>query len=311
MQNMKILIARCNYSRYPKFRVGTIIYQENNKKLVRKQAFENDATDHLQNIYKAYNLLKNSSIDIYLPNLIRKDKYYLDFEYFPYPSLEKLIEESIIKQTFSNVEKYVRNYLKFIDKFEIEIKNPYSEKKFEQIFDKEKRYYSKNKEEVIKLGVLDLNFDNVLLNEENFYFIDFEWVFDFPIPKNYIVFRAIFYLSSKLQSLIKTFCSPKFPCLEILENFLIPLTLWNKLNFSSKEIERFLYYEINFQNIVNITKEKFNKRIIKEKHILYKKQIQNKHNPENLISILQQKNKEIEELKTKLKKLKKKRKRKS
>jgi len=107
------------------------------------------------------------------------------------------------------------------------------------------------------------------------YLIDFEWFFDFPIPKKFIIFRSVFYLSLHLQSLIKNRCSQYFPCLEILKNFYVPKIFWEKLNMKMDEVKKYYFWEINFQNYVNQIQQKYDENIFVEKFIEKKEKLDN------------------------------------
>ncbi|MGB9883619.1 MAG: hypothetical protein ACPLRN_03865, partial [Microgenomates group bacterium] len=91
--------------------------------------------------------------------------------------------------------------------------------------------------------------------------IDYEWFFDFPIPKDFVIFRSIIYLANHLQLMIKNRCSKKFPCVEVFKNFFIPKTIWQKINFSVDETKKYYFWEVNFQNYVNKIKQNYNEGI--------------------------------------------------
>ena len=50
---------------------------------------------------------------------------------------------------------------------------------------------------------IDLLFENVLLTDDANYCLDYEWVFDFPIPIDYIRYRILFYAYRQFKSLLK------------------------------------------------------------------------------------------------------------
>ncbi len=49
---------------------------------------------------------------------------------------------------------------------------------------------------------IDLLFENVLLTDDGNYCLDYEWVFDFPVPIDYIRYRILFYAYRQFKSLI-------------------------------------------------------------------------------------------------------------
>ena len=48
------------------------------------------------------------------------------------------------------------------------------------------------------LNNIDLTFDNIIVNKDQRTVIDYEWVFDYPIPREYIMYRAVFYFYKEL-----------------------------------------------------------------------------------------------------------------
>ena len=49
---------------------------------------------------------------------------------------------------------------------------------------------------------IDLLFENVLLTDDGHYCLDYEWVFDFPVPVDYIRYRILFYAYRQFKSLL-------------------------------------------------------------------------------------------------------------
>ncbi len=50
---------------------------------------------------------------------------------------------------------------------------------------------------------IDLLFDNVLLTDDGNYCLDYEWVFDFPVPVDFIRYRILFYAYRSFKSLVE------------------------------------------------------------------------------------------------------------
>jgi len=257
---MKILFAQANLSRKKTFQVQTIIFKENKKIFVRKITLNDDAFNHLNALKNNYLVIKKNKINT--PKIIAKKINYIDFEFLPFPSLEYFIEEKIYEQDFENLNDLIKIGFDFINSLKTIKINPYQNKEFTEIFDP-KNLIKKELEECLNLGILDINFDNLLFDSKKnkIYLIDFEWFFNFPIPKKLILFRSIFYLSLHLQSLIKNRCSSKFPCLEIFKNFYVPKIFWQNLNFNTDEIKKYYFWEINFQNYVNQMQTKYDENI--------------------------------------------------
>lgn len=48
-------------------------------------------------------------------------------------------------------------------------------------------------------GLFDLNCDNLIATDDGTVVIDYEWTFDFPVPKAYVMYRALMYLYTSLH----------------------------------------------------------------------------------------------------------------
>jgi hypothetical protein len=67
-------------------------------------------------------------------------------------------------------------------------------KEFEAIFGK---WETTENEDIIELANVDLIFGNIFVNEKDeFSLIDYEWVFDFEIPKSYVIWRSLVIFSN-------------------------------------------------------------------------------------------------------------------
>jgi DNA-binding transcriptional MerR regulator len=311
MPTMKILFAQANLSRKKPFQIQIIIFKDNKKIFVRKIALTDDAFKHLNGLKNNYLVIKKNKIST--PKIIVKKFNYIDFEFLTFPSLEYFIEEKIYEQDFENLNDLIKIGFDFINSLKTTKINPYQNKEFTEIFDP-KNLIKKELEECLNLGVLDINFDNLLFDSKKnkIYLIDFEWFFNFPIPKKLILFRSIFYLSLHLQSLIKNRCSPKFPCLEIFKNFYIPKIFWQNLGFNPEEIKKYYYWEINFQNYLNqmqikyyenIFLKQFNEKKEKLDNSLYKFSFSQINQLTQLQSQLQHQSSQIQNLETQIKQL--------
>ena len=54
----------------------------------------------------------------------------------------------------------------------------------------------------LKASNIDMLFENILLTEEGWYCLDYEWVFLFPIPVEYVKYRILFYFFRQYKSLL-------------------------------------------------------------------------------------------------------------
>jgi len=190
-----------------------------------------------------------------------------------FPSLELLIEQSLIEKKFIEANNYISALQDILDNIDSISVCPYDNKEFRLNFDPQNKYRSWKKEDCCKLGILDIDFDNVLMdNHDKPILIDSEWVLNIPIPKKFILFRALFYLCNQLQSIIATYCSEDFPCYEVLLYFLMPVKWFDALKLSQNEVRKYMYFESEFQNKIKLINHGFDpERILKKKAIIKKR----------------------------------------
>jgi hypothetical protein len=289
---MKILFSRSNLARKEKFQIITYLIEKNDKLIIKKEANHRVAIKHLNELKNTYQTLKEKLKKIELVRIIGRGENFIEFEYQDQPTLESMIEKALIEKNFSLAKFYLKKYLEFIDaQPTVKIKLS-ANKNFLKIFDPNKQLNYK-KEECLKIGLLDLNLDNLIFDKKNkkLFLFDWEWFFDFPLSKEFLIFRSVLYLCAHLQLIIKTYCSENFPCVEILRDFYIPEIFFEEINFLTPEkIEKFLIWENNFQNYVNNQRFEFNKKLIMPKFEVKKEKIL-----KTRLLILDQEKKKMEE----------------
>ncbi len=59
--------------------------------------------------------------------------------------------------------------------------------------------------ESLRISNIDALFENILLTEDGMYCLDYEWVFSFPIPEEFIRYRILFYFYRQYQSLLTSY----------------------------------------------------------------------------------------------------------
>jgi len=254
---MQTLYSRLNYGRKDQYRVQTSIFErENGSMFIRKQAANKQAIAHIKNLHFNCEFLKNSLDNLHTPKIITNEETYIDFEYIDKPSLESLIEKSLISRDYKKSSAYVQSGFGFISSLPTLVVDPHTQDEFCRLFDPSSKYsVQEGSRTCVSPGMVDLNLDNLLIDEKagETYLVDMEWVYEFAIPQDYIFFRTLFYLSAKLQPLIRSLTSTNFPCNVLPGGFAIPSDWWEKINPSEQFLEKFVFYENNFQNSVNLS----------------------------------------------------------
>ena len=185
----EVLYTKYNSKRIPRYQLSTSIVQDGEQKYALKKAIQPRANDHLQNLISNREKLKKLYRDIQLVECqsmedgiafpFIKGRHFMEDVNFVDGSLEEIIVN--LKEGLTRITSYQEDML---CKFEMT-------EGFAEVFE---GCEPKEGEEAIRIANVDSLFENfVVLEDENLCCIDYEWVFDFPIPKDYITFRNIYY----------------------------------------------------------------------------------------------------------------------
>lgn len=150
--------------------------------------------DIFKNMEDKYSQLQKEYICVkYLYPQISKDELSFQYEYIEGESLEE------------EVSKYVHNTEKMLEIYR-EIINKYYEynKEWEEKFTVTENYkkifgdsYVTTDEKTLKITNIDLLLQNLIIKDEVVYCFDYEWIFDFPIPYEYVIYRSVIYFYEK------------------------------------------------------------------------------------------------------------------
>lgn len=200
----KIIYTKFSNNRAKYFGIQTDIYEdESGRRVVKKKADCDEALPHVRAIEKHMGELSKAFSDSILePNRCQLKGDILEIEYINGTSLEKLICEKIKERDEKEIEHILKNYSDLMRKvygkelFEKsdEFCSVFGDVKFEQ-----KLPGGKNID-------IDLIFSNIIIQKDKWIVLDYEWTFDFLIPVDFVIYRAIYYLSlanPNLQKLMK------------------------------------------------------------------------------------------------------------
>lgn len=186
---MKTVFAKYSTERNPEFQIKTVIAKdENGKKQVIKYPYSPKAQEH---------------ITAMLSNSEKINEYYgeagfssakaaavdngVAFEYIEGVSLEERLEEISENGTIQDVFGLI-NDLKNSLLDSANVKPFYITDEFKNVFGNESTAEELN---AMDFTCFDLAFGNIILRNDKKYIIDYEWCFDFPVPIEYLVYRAL------------------------------------------------------------------------------------------------------------------------
>ena len=181
-----LFVKYSNVERDENYRIKTEIIKENGQKKVLKQALNEESQKHINDIYYNYGKLKKAKFKLNLAKCYLKEKK-IYFEYIDGNRLDTIV----MKIFFENGKE------KFFEKLK-EIREIIDENWNEQIVN------------------LDLTLDNMIMNKEGIItVIDYEWIYEGKIEKNFVFYRLLEVLYTKYGA----YFSSKFSFEELLEKF--------------------------------------------------------------------------------------------
>lgn len=238
----KIIYSKFNRERLPRFQTETSIYKENGVIFAKKKALGDNALKHIKDIYANFLLLQNRSKKIIRIAKANLQKNEIVFEYINGTSFDKLLLDSVFQRDKFGFLNLITEYIQLINNMTPVKKGKFkTDSKFAEIF---REKFELNCTSYLEVANIDLIFENIIIDEEgNYTIIDYEWVFDFAIPLNYILYRSIINLFFKYK--------------EYLQNFISREEIFDFCRLNAKEIKIYDKMEINFQAYVMSKNENY------------------------------------------------------
>lgn len=186
----RILFSKYSDERKKEYCIRTDILEIDDKKVVRKSPIYEVGMSHVKNIYNLYKDLTFAyrGADISFNTCEWKDNaVYL--EYIPHKTLQMVMEEYIDANNDAGIEALLHQYIDLI-RNKCPKRKFVKTKEFVEVFGDVSLgdHY-----ESLEITDIDLIFSNIMVDKQ-WEVIDYEWTFTFPIPIEYVMYRA-FYLA--------------------------------------------------------------------------------------------------------------------
>ena len=186
---MKTIFAKYNRERLPQFQIVTkILLDDDQNMLSVKQPLTESAITHIKNIKNNYLLLVNKypHIKLVKPDLVN-DRLY--FEMIQHVSLEALLIDAYEKQNKDVFLGLIKKYTDYVDSFTSFLSLDFiPSAEFNSVFGE---WTVSAQQSIIEVANVDLIFGNLFVDNCEIIQIDYEWVFNFPVPRSFIIWRSI------------------------------------------------------------------------------------------------------------------------
>jgi hypothetical protein len=182
-----IIYSRFSTNRKPQFRISTVISQGSKTKIVEKKALTQEAVDHVKGFISTHDYLNKFKLPFKIAAVEISDNS-ATFPFIQGDTMFSKVVNYVVNEDFENAIKLIDFYiLEIVNKgLKTTKKKPTLE--LEKVLGKQIHKFKK----FVEPGIVDLNLDNLIQSEDgNIYLIDYEWVWQSPVPVEYVIFKAI------------------------------------------------------------------------------------------------------------------------
>lgn len=229
--------------------------------VVSKQAASPAANEHLSRMVESQKKLqkvKSNKFSVH-PIAIKKDVPAAELEY-PFvkgKTLERHLLEKLQENNLEQSAGIIRTVVSIIDSFEKKKADQAERKKYVEVFGE---YYGE-KNLSIQPGIIDLNLDNFIMSDSGLLLIDYEWVFDFPVTRDYVVGRMLItFFRNRYADLIHRNMKA-LDLVEPIEGMFIPSVIYNMPTIKNIDLESCYKTDLKFQAYVRRFKQDDSKKI--------------------------------------------------
>lgn len=197
---MQIFSVRYSVNRKKEYQIKTLIYEDEGVKLVKKEPYSEYSIEHIKNIYKNYSLLNSSPQSIIKPTISN------NVIIFPFVEGESFATVLVKEIKKNNINGFISKLIWYKNLLLTEETTSFKmTQEFEEVFNNFPQLIGAKS---FKISNIDLNFENLLIDEKGkVTIIDYEWVFNFPIPVEFVLYRSLFLFFNTYSHYLKNFVS--------------------------------------------------------------------------------------------------------
>ncbi len=203
----RTIFAKYNRTRRPKFQICTRILQENGKKWVEKKALTGEAAAHIRSLEEKRSLLAAQSPQAeVLAACLSEDGLSASFRFLEGETLDEQLCGQIRdgKVPAEAMEEAMKRIFGLEGGEETarktgRVQEFASTPAFESVFGPIPALGGLS----LKASNIDGLFENIMVEEGRLVFMDYEWVFDFPIPLEYVRWRLLSYFYRRHRELME------------------------------------------------------------------------------------------------------------
>lgn len=226
----RILFTKYSNERDAQFAIRTDIWEEYGVKGVSKQACYPQGQKHIESIYHTFQelekLFRNTKIQV---NQCKLESKEVIFEYVTGDTLQTILD-NLLKA--GKKDKFKAILKEYIDLIKTRANKKFTvTKEFQRVFGDIEIL-----DEFSSASVTDIDmvFGNVIVQDDKWTLIDYEWTFFFPIPIQFVIYRLLHYYEKS----------------NAFRNQISAWNLYAEVGIGKKEQEIFQSMEENFQKYI-------------------------------------------------------------
>ena len=187
----QIIYIKYNRTRKKEYQIQTSICLEDEVKYAEKCGLCAEAKTHIQSFIEKQKVLNQVYKNVQFTEVSLVTERVARFPYVEGITLQKkIVNELKNSSTLEASIKIINNYIEKLLECYSEYKQEFEEtSEFKAVFGNA----NLKKEEALLFSNVDLIFENVIECGQKWIGIDYEWVFDFPIPIDFIKYRILHY----------------------------------------------------------------------------------------------------------------------
>lgn len=248
-----------NSDRKEQFATETAILADKTSKRVLKAALFSDGADHIDKLQSTFSMLSNipslkKQVSISPAQPVKTGS--VEFAYIEGTSAERLLVNRFMAGDIPGMLRIIEKLFSVIDSLPETQTNPTNSKNFLSVFGES---YDK-KQACTKIGLTDLNLDNFIVDKKGvWHLFDYEWCFDFAIPKDYLTQRFLFWFFLVRYKDIALLRGSKLAMVEIGKELFIPKDIYAKYKAQFDDMQQLIEAEWAFQDYVHAIPRKTTK----------------------------------------------------
>lgn len=202
---VQIKFVKYNKTRRECFQTKTSILEEDGTRYVEKAALTMEGAPHIWSFASNYGLLAKQHRGLkFVKPEISMDRLSARFPYLTGDTIaERLGQE--IRGGRAPVDAILES-MKYLFDVPLEYTQPFHvTPEFTEVFGEAQ--WIGNRENKVRsityiISNVDALFDNIMIMKDGLYCLDYEWVFQFPVPMDFIKYRILYYFYEKYNSLM-------------------------------------------------------------------------------------------------------------